>query len=147
MIQADNRFDESQELSSLALSQTFRARKGERVLLVDDDLLVLKSTGRILVRLGYRVTECHSAAIALDTFENASEPFDLMITDQVMPRMTGLELSEIVHEQWPELPILLMSSSILDLRPEVFCRSGIQTYIEKPFVILEFDERIRLVLG
>jgi signal transduction histidine kinase len=76
------------------------------VLLVDDDTLVATATAGMLGQLGHRVLVAPSAALALDLLR--LEPgIDLVITDHVMPGMTGLELAKTVREKWPELPIIL----------------------------------------
>ena len=76
------------------------------VLLVDDDTLVATATAGMLGQLGHRVLVAPSAALALDLLR--LEPgIDLVITDHVMPGMTGLELAKTVREKRPELPIIL----------------------------------------
>jgi PAS domain S-box-containing protein len=76
-----------------------------RVLAVDDDRLVLFNTTAMLEDLGHEVVEAGSGDEALNLLER--DRFDLLITDQAMPRMTGVQLLEIVHERWPGLPAIL----------------------------------------
>ena len=78
------------------------------VLLVDDDSLVLASTAAMLEDLGYRVIEAGSAQQALEVLRKG-EPIDAVITDQMMPGMTGLELATELERLRPGLPILLAS--------------------------------------
>jgi signal transduction histidine kinase len=77
-----------------------------RILVVDDDTLVAESTVSMLEHLGHRVIMKSSGALALETLR--SEPqIDLVITDQAMPGMTGLELARRMRQIRPELPIIL----------------------------------------
>ncbi len=79
-----------------------------RVLLVDDDPLVLASTSAMLEDLGHVVTEVDSALRALEVLR-AGKPVDIVITDQMMPGMTGLELASEISGLRPGLPFLLAS--------------------------------------
>ena len=79
-----------------------------RALLVDDEALVRVSTADMLTELGYVVTEAESAFEALDLLE-AGETFDLVVTDDLMPGMTGAELARRVAAQRPGLPLLIVS--------------------------------------
>lgn len=76
-----------------------------RVLAVDDDRLVLFNTTAMLEDLGHDVVEACSGQEALEHLEKSG--FDLLITDQAMPRMTGVQLLEIVEKRWPGLPVIL----------------------------------------
>ncbi len=76
------------------------------VLAVDDDALVLMNTVLMLEDMGHAVTEAYGGPEALDMLKNAG-PFDLVITDHSMPKMTGSELALRVREGWPGLPVIL----------------------------------------
>jgi PAS domain S-box-containing protein len=77
-----------------------------KVLAVDDDNLVLVNTAYMLEDLGHTVVQAGSGAEALEIL-GAGEPFDLIVTDQAMPQMTGLQLAEHVAAGWPGLPLVL----------------------------------------
>jgi len=77
-----------------------------RVLLVDDDALILTGTAAMLEDLGHRVIETGSAAAALDVLRSGTV-VDLVLTDQAMPGMTGIELARQISQAWPGLPIIL----------------------------------------
>jgi CheY-like chemotaxis protein len=81
-------------------------RRRLRVLVVDDDLLVAMNTTAMLEDLGHQSVEVHSGRLALEALER-SPPFDLLITDQAMPHMTGAQLVDEVRKRWPELPVML----------------------------------------
>jgi signal transduction histidine kinase/CheY-like chemotaxis protein len=77
-----------------------------KVLVVDDDELVLSSTASMLEYIGHQVIEAGSGDEALAVIAGG-DTIDLVITDQGMPGMTGLQLAEVVRLRWPELPVML----------------------------------------
>jgi len=77
-----------------------------RILVVDDDPLIAMSTADMLEDLGYAVIEADSGKRALEIIA-AGQAIDLMMTDQAMPGMTGIQLAELVRSKRPELPVLL----------------------------------------
>jgi PAS domain S-box-containing protein len=79
-----------------------------RALVVDDEDLVRASTADMLGELGYEVTECGSADEALRLLQ-ASAPFDLLVTDHLMPGMTGTELGRVAIQCRPDLRVLVIS--------------------------------------
>ncbi|WP_375261479.1 PAS domain S-box protein [Palleronia sp.] len=89
-----------------------RGSQSLTVLAVDDDPLILMNTSLMLEDLGYRVIEAHSAAEALDVL--GEQHVDLLITDQIMPRMSGMELVKIARELRPDLPVIL-ATGYMDL--------------------------------
>jgi CheY-like chemotaxis protein len=86
------------------------------ILLVDDDELVRVATGEMLADLGHATTQASSGEEALRTLRQHAA-FDLMITDYLMPGMTGVELARIVRMAQPALPVMLVSgyASIKDV--------------------------------
>jgi CheY-like chemotaxis protein len=78
------------------------------VLLVDDEELVRMSTADMLSDLGYSVTEANSAEDALRILD-AGASFDLLVTDHLMPGMTGTELAQAIRSQRTGMPVLLVS--------------------------------------
>lgn len=84
------------------------------ILAVDDDALVLMSTAAMLEELGHRVLEAVSGSDALRLLQDGG--VDLVITDQAMPGMTGVELAQAVNKHWPSLPIVV-ATGYSDLPP------------------------------
>ena len=76
-----------------------------KILVVDDDFLVAMNTSAMLEDLGHEVIEVHSGPLALE--ELKTDGFDLMITDQAMPQMTGIQLIGAARETHPSLPVIL----------------------------------------
>jgi DNA-binding NtrC family response regulator len=85
------------------------------ILVVDDDALVLANVTAMLEDLGHRVTAVAGGRQALDALEQGM-PADLVLTDQLMPEMSGVELIAAVRDRWPGVPVLIMSGHI-DLDP------------------------------
>lgn len=77
-----------------------------KVLAVDDDALVLMNTTAMLEELGHTVVEAYSGKEAIDALR-ADPSIDLIITDQAMPQMTGVQLAEVTRREFPSLPIVL----------------------------------------
>jgi PAS domain S-box-containing protein len=83
-----------------------RVNRSAVILFVDDDPLIAMSTTEMLEDLGHRVIGVHSGPHALDILRS-EQPIDLMMTDHVMPGMTGIELAAASRQVRPSLPILL----------------------------------------
>jgi signal transduction histidine kinase len=82
------------------------ARPALKVLAVDDDPLVLTNTAAMLEDLGHTCLRAASAAQALEILRRGAG-VDLVITDQVMPRMTGVQLAQAIGRDWPKLPVMI----------------------------------------
>jgi len=123
-------------------------RKGSgRILFVDDEEGVLLSGRGILEQLGYQVISTTSAAEALEIFRTRNREIDLVLTDMTMPGMTGLELSERLHEIRPDIPILLSTGFSKGISEEKIAGSGIRDLVMKPMVASELSETVHRVLA
>ncbi|HVJ19417.1 MAG TPA: EAL domain-containing response regulator [Polyangiaceae bacterium] len=80
-----------------------------RLLVVDDDGMVLQSTSRLLRSFGYIVVECQSGAHALSLLDH--EPFDIVLSDIGMPGIDGIDLLRHVHERDPFVPVILFTGA------------------------------------
>ena len=78
----------------------------QNVLVVDDDVLVLAGTAGMLEDLGHQVVQVTSGQEALEALAK-NVGFNLIITDQAMPGMTGVQLSNAIKAKWPDMPIIL----------------------------------------
>jgi two-component system, cell cycle sensor histidine kinase and response regulator CckA len=81
----------------------------ERLLLVEDEVVVRKLVSQTLKAQGYTVTEAVNGDEALKIAMRQSSAFDLVITDMVMPGMGGRDLGRKLREMWPDMPVLYMS--------------------------------------
>jgi len=107
------------------------------VLAVDDDGLVLTNTIAMLDDLGHTGLPASSGQEALDILRRG-DLVDVVITDQVMPRMTGQQLAEAIQEELPGLPVIL-ATGYSDMEPGVEAR---WPKISKPFTEAELAEQL-----
>ena len=108
-----------------------KARFG-RLLLVEDELELAELYRSYLERQGYTVVLAHDGQSALDIFTKENSAFDLVITDQSMPGMSGKELSEALLKLCPELPIILCTGYSAVVSEQDAQKIGIFAYLNKP---------------
>jgi PAS domain S-box-containing protein len=84
-------------------------RGTEKILLVDDEKALLNILGRLLRNLGYEVAAYSDSASALSAFMHKTEYFDLVVTDQVMPDMTGSQLAWKIRRKNSTIPVILLT--------------------------------------
>jgi DNA-binding NtrC family response regulator len=106
---------------------------GQHILFVDDEQQVLEIAARSLTRMGYRVTTAASVAEALAACDQPDNHFELVITDQTMPRETGAQLTLKLHERWPALPVILTSGFGEALGPDLLASLHLSAFLRKPF--------------
>ncbi len=115
------------------------------VLLVDDETLILDVMKEIVQRMGYEVTARQDSLDALETFRSQPEGFDLIITDQTMPQMTGADLAREILKIRSDVPIILCTgfSDIIDENRAK--EIGIRGYLMKPVRIEDLARMIHQV--
>jgi two-component system cell cycle sensor histidine kinase/response regulator CckA len=106
---------------------------GETVLVVEDDDDVRGLVERMLTRSGYRVLAAASPAAAVSITRTADGPIDLLLSDVVMPGISGIELIGRVRETFPGLPVLLMSGYTAGALPDNEPPPPGTVLIRKPF--------------
>jgi PAS domain S-box-containing protein len=119
----------------------------ERILVVDDEPFLAYLWGQMLERIGYRVTQFTSSPEALEALRAAPESFDLLITDQTMPHMTGEEMARQVLRLRPDLPIVLCTGFSHTLTEEKARALGIRAYLTKPIDRRELSLTVQRLLG
>jgi two-component system cell cycle sensor histidine kinase/response regulator CckA len=122
----------NEEIPSATGDYPIPAREAANILLVEDDAMVRGAVRRILDASPHRVSEAQSGAEALETFRKQEGRFDLVITDMVMPSMTGAELVRELRKWNPVLRAIIMSgyseeTTTRDWRLPANC-----AFIEKP---------------
>jgi PAS domain S-box-containing protein len=105
---------------------------GERVLLVDDEANVLAMTAQVLSRLGYEPVSFSDSRAALAAFEAAPRSFDVVVTDDVMPGLTGTRLASVLRQRRRELPILLLSGYSGPILAQRALAVGVSELLVKP---------------
>lgn len=116
---------------------------GEHVLLVEDDPSVRRAAAAALRRHGYIVSQATNGQEVLAMSHRELKEFDLLLTDIVMPNISGLELAKAVREICPQTRVLYMSGYSRDLMPD---KGSSEEYIRKPFTLRDFVEKVRCVL-
>jgi CheY-like chemotaxis protein len=103
-----------------------------RVLLIDDEEALVDVAGDLIERLGYQVTRFVRALDALDAVRADPGRFDVVVTDQNMPEMGGLELTRAIAALRSDLPVVLISGNRLSTDDEL-AAANIQYRLDKPF--------------
>ncbi len=120
--------------------------RGERILFVDDEQQVLNIARKILDFLGYKVVSLTSSEEALELFRVQPDNFDLVLTDQTMPKMTGTDLAAKMLKIRPDIPIILCTGYSASLTKKTVKEIGIKGLILKPFVVHNLAIEIKKVL-
>ncbi len=118
----------------------------ETILIVDDEPKVVKMMKKKLEQLGYRVCAETNSVEALKNFRTHSHKFDLIMTDQAMPHLKGIELAEKMKEIRPDIKILLITGFIDETVTKYIENAVIDDYLIKPILTTELSEKIRKVL-
>ncbi len=121
-------------------------RGNETILLIDDEVPIIDATKQMLERLGYTVVGEMSGIDALETFRAEPGRFDLIITDQTMPTMSGLQLAEELMNIRPEIPIILCTGFSEGIGPTEVKSMGIREFVMKPVIKKDIAVTIRNIL-
>ena len=123
-----------------------KARAGnERVLVVEDEPAVRELVARVLEDNGYEVTRAALAREGIDALA-MGEPFDLVVSDVVMPAMSGYELAAVVREEYPGTRLLFMSGYAHDAAQGAAPLDEDVTLLRKPFAPDELAAAVRHAL-
>ena len=117
---------------------------GERILVVDDEVSVGGFLGELLGRRGYVATVTADPEEAQAWARQEPCPYDLMVTDQTMPMLTGFELAASVRDVHPGLPIILCTG-YTDLGPSALGENA--TLLRKPVTAAELVQAVQERLG
>lgn len=118
----------------------------ERILVVDDDIHLADLTRRRIERLGYRATMATDSKAALELFRSRPESFDLIISDQTMPHLTGAQLAREILAIRPDMPIIICSGYSSKIDDEKAKMMGINAFIMKPVELGKLAHIIRQAL-
>ncbi len=117
-----------------------------RILLVDDEDAIVEMGASVLKRLGYEVRATQDSLEALEIFRRDPGAFDLVITDQTMPRMTGTELARELTGLRRDIPVILCTGYSEIVNRDKAKDLGIREFLAKPVSRNELAESIRRVL-
>jgi signal transduction histidine kinase/CheY-like chemotaxis protein len=117
---------------------------GNRILVIDDDRALARYLEAMLVGDGYVVTVAHTSSEALERVIANPNAFDLVITDQLMPQVTGLELARDIRDVRPDLPVILCSGNPDAIDRATMAHTAIRAVFAKP---IESDLLLAKVRG
>ncbi len=117
---------------------------GEKILVVDDNNVLLIVVSKMLSLLGYEVSSADSGENGLNVFRKSN--FDIVLSDYDMPGMDGVAFACSVKECSPRTPVVIMTGAG---RESVYSRksTAVDEVISKPFTLAEIDETIQNVAG
>jgi CheY-like chemotaxis protein len=118
----------------------------ERILIVDDEEEIAVLGKEMLEGLGYEVSVSTSSLEALETFRADPARFDLVVTDQTMPGLTGQELARRLLELRPGLPVILVTGFSERIVEEEVRALGVRELASKPLAFRDLGRTIRRVL-
>jgi len=119
-------------------------KKSKKILVADDDEAILSVLNNALTILGYDTVLAKSGEKALEKFKK--DLFDILITDYMMPGLSGKELISAVKEIKPDLPVIMITGYPLAYPPDAAKLEGIDAYLAKPFRIKQLKEVISRLL-
>ncbi len=117
------------------------------VLLVDDEEMLTDLGQAMLEQLGYQATTCNSGPQALALFTQRPQAFDLVLTDQTMPGMTGADLAQRMLAIRPDLPVVLCSGYTTKITEDQALAMGIRAYLKKPFSTAQLADLLHSILA
>jgi len=119
----------------------------ETVLLVEDEDSVRQLVRETLESRGYRVLEAANGNAALDLAANHADPIHLVITDVIMPGLSGHELVQQLQPTRPGLKVLYLSGYAQDAFPSTAAVDSQKTFLQKPFTLQSLSRKVREILG
>jgi signal transduction histidine kinase/DNA-binding response OmpR family regulator len=132
---------------NLKQKSDYQMPKGsERILFVDDEETLAEMAGEMLKKLGYRVDILTSSVKAREIMEANPNNYDLIITDQTMPTLSGLDLARCIMKMRPGLPIILYTGYSAAISEQESRDIGIQKVLMKPLSMTLLSQAVRQVL-
>jgi DNA-binding NtrC family response regulator len=116
--------------------------RGETILLVDDERPLVLLGEEMLAAIGYEPVGFDKSSAALAALRADPDRFDLVLTDEVMPEMTGSELAIALHDIRPDLPIILMTGHRGLVEARGSRAAGIREVLKKPLLSADLAKGI-----
>jgi DNA-binding NtrC family response regulator len=116
----------------------------ERILVVEDEFLSRNNLCSYLSGEGFEIREAANGAEALEIL--AAETFDVVITDFVMPHVDGLRLIELINNNWPQLPVILITGYLSANAGSIILAGKAAEIITKPIKLESLLDAIKRIL-
>jgi FixJ family two-component response regulator len=120
---------------------------GETVMIVDDERMLVTLAEEMLARLGYEPVGYDSSAAALEAFALAPQRFDVVLTDENMPGLTGTELTRELRKVRVDIPVLLMSGYGGAQLAERAAAAGVLELLRKPLQQRDLSDALARILS
>jgi PAS domain S-box-containing protein len=136
---------EKPEISSNGKTPLSALGGSGHILFIDDEEDIALTGKAMLERLGYRVTAVSSSPEALEMFRSYPDDFDIVITDQTMPRMTGDRIAKHMLDIRPDLPVILVTGLSESITVEMRNKLGVKGFLMKPFSFSELGSMVKSI--
>lgn len=123
-----------------------KAAANERILVVDDEAFILEMMSDMLSDLRYRVDTADSGQKALALLQDTAEPYDLIIADLTMPKMTGRQLAEQARRLYPGIPVVLITGLRVDASGKQEELSIFNAVLLKPILFADLATTLHQIL-
>ena len=134
--------DISEEAVTQSTGASFIVDHDKSILMVEDEEHIRSATQNVLEEAGFSVDTAEDGQRALALFKTNPNKYDLIITDQSMPKFSGIELTNEVRKSGSEIPILMSSGQLGMEDIKGYKKSGITTFIQKPWTARELIKEI-----
>jgi CheY-like chemotaxis protein len=121
--------------------------RGENVLYIDDDDVMVVMVQRLLERLGYVVTCLHDPAQAIEMVRVAPHAFDVVVSDLNMPELSGLDVARALQRIRADLPVIISSGNLPDQLQNEARQAGVRALVHKQYTLEELGAVIHWVLA
>lgn len=119
---------------------------GQRILVVDDELQLVRMTGSMLGKLGYVVETYSQPELAWSKIIEPNNPYDVVITDLTMPGMTGSDFAACIIRECPKTRVVMMTGFITQQQQEQILKAGVKEIMLKPITLRVLAETVNRVL-
>ncbi|MDY0190532.1 MAG: ATP-binding protein [Desulfuromonas sp.] len=121
-------------------------RGTERILFIEDDEMLANLSEKVLTSMGYRVTAMSDSTLAMELLTTDADQFDIVITDQTMPGITGKELIAQLKKIRADLPTILCTGYSSRINADSAAQLGIGAFLMKPVELAKLLQTVRSVL-
>jgi len=138
----------SDKKSTVNREETKVLKKGSgKILVVDDEELILEVSATMVKELGYSVVDAKSGREAVYKFEKFKKEIDVVILDMVIPDLSGEEVFDLLKEIKPNVKVLLASGYTFNNRAKTLIERGCSGFIKKPYSIEELSNRLNNIIS